>query len=95
MPAAHELIAHNRTEDEIGSAIGADKMIYQDLEDLIDAVQKGNTNIKHFDTSCFDHQYVTGDIDDAYLQSIEAQRNDIAQTGRNIETANIDIHNSK
>jgi amidophosphoribosyltransferase len=95
MPAAHELIAHNRTEDEIGSAIGADKMIYQNLEDLIDAVQKGNTNIKHFDTSCFDHQYVTGDIDDAYLQSIEAQRNDIAQTGRNIETANIDIHNSK
>ena len=95
MPAAHELIAHNRTEDEIGSAIGADKMIYQNLEDIIDAVQKGNTNIKHFDTSCFDHQYVTGDIDDAYLQSIEAQRNDIAQTGRNIETANIDIHNSK
>ena len=94
MPAAHELIAHNRTEEEICTAIGADKMIYQDLEDLIDSVHKGNTDIKHFDTSCFDHQYITGDIDDAYLQHIEALRNDAAQTDKTIETAIIDMHNS-
>jgi len=50
MPAASELIAHNRTEEEVCTAIGADKMIYQDLEDLIKAVGKGNKNIKHFDT---------------------------------------------
>ncbi|NOQ15212.1 MAG: amidophosphoribosyltransferase [Methyloprofundus sp.] len=94
MPAAHELIAHNRTEEEICTAIGADKMIYQDLEDLIDSVHKGNTKIKQFDTSCFDHKYVTGDIDDAYLQNIEALRNDTAQTGKKIDTAIIDMHNS-
>ena len=94
MPAAHELIAHNRTEEEICTAIGADKLIYQDLEDLIDAVHKGNTKIKQFDTSCFDHKYVTGDIDDAYLQNIEALRNDTAQAGRQIDTAIIDMHNS-
>ncbi|WP_428354079.1 amidophosphoribosyltransferase [Methyloprofundus sp.] len=94
MPAAHELIAHNRTEEEICTAIGADKMIYQDLEDLIESVRKGNTKIKHFDTSCFDHKYITGDIDDDYLKNIEALRNDAAQTGRQIETATIDMHNS-
>ncbi len=76
MPAAHELIAHNRNEDEVCAALGADRMIYQDLEDLIAAVGKGNKNIKHFDTSCFDHKYITGDIDAAYLEQIEALRND-------------------
>ena len=91
MPAAHELIAHNRNEAEIGEAIGADKMIYQDLEDLIEAVQRGNPEIKHFDTSCFNHEYITGDIDDAYLERIEALRNDNAQTSRNAETFNIEI----
>ncbi len=91
MPAAHELIAHNRNEDEICTEIGADKMIYQDLDDLIEAVQRGNPEIKHFDTSCFNHEYVTGDIDDAYLERIEALRNDNAQTSRNAETFNIEI----
>lgn len=94
MPAAHELVAHNRTEDEICTTLGADRLIYQDLEDLIDSVHKGNTKITQFDTSCFDHKYVTGDIDETYLQSIEALRNDTAQTGRNIDTAIIDMHNS-
>ncbi len=53
MPAAHELIAHDRTEDEVCTAIGADRVIYQELNDLIDAVRKGNQDIGHFDTSCF------------------------------------------
>ena len=83
MPAASELIAHNRTEDEVCAAIGADKMIYQDLEDLIEAVRRGNTNIKHFDTSCFSKIYITGDVDDHYLEHTESQRNDDAQMLRN------------
>jgi len=94
MPAVNELIAHGRTEEEVGTAIGADKMIYQDLEDLIQAVQKGNTKVSHFDTSCFDHQYITGDIDDTYLQNIEALRNDTAQTENNTGSSIIDMHNS-
>ncbi|BCG63708.1 MAG: amidophosphoribosyltransferase [Methyloprofundus sp.] len=94
MPAAHELIAHNRTEEEICTAIGADKMIYQDLEDLVDSVRKGNPDITNFDTSCFDRQYVTGDIDDAYLQHIEDLRNNEAQAEKNIATEIIDMHNS-
>jgi len=93
MPAAHELIAHDRTEQEVCEAIGADHIIYQDLDDLIDAVRKGNPDIAHFDTSCFSNQYVTGDIDDAYLARTEALRNDSAQTERNSENFIIEMQN--
>jgi amidophosphoribosyltransferase len=93
MPAAHELIAHNRTEEEVCVAIGADKVIYQDLNDLIDAVRKGNQNIEHFDTSCFSKEYITGDIDDAYLERTEALRNDSAQEERNSESFIIEMQN--
>ena len=86
MPAAHELIAHGRTEQEVCEAIGADKLIYQEISDLIDAVNTGNHNISHFDTSCFTHEYITGDIDDAYLARIEALRNDGAQEQRKVNT---------
>jgi amidophosphoribosyltransferase len=86
MPAAHELIAYHRSETEIGQVIGADKIIYQDLDDLIEAVQQGNPKIKHFDTSCFNQQYVAGNIDDAYLKHIEALRNDKVQIAQyNVE----------
>ena len=94
MPAVEELIAHNRTEEEVGAAIGADKMIYQDLSDLIEAVQKGNSKIKHFDTSCFNQEYITGDIDKAYLERIDMLRNDGAQAKRNTDNFIIDIQNS-
>ncbi len=94
MPAAHELIAHNRTEAEVCVAIGADKVIYQDLNDLIDAVRKGNQNIEHFDTSCFSKEYITGDIDDAYLARTEALRNDGAQAERNSESFIIEMQNN-
>ncbi|MDO9168787.1 MAG: amidophosphoribosyltransferase [Methylobacter sp.] len=93
MPAAHELIAHDRTEDEVRVAIGADRVIYQELDDLIEAVRKGNPNIKHFDTSCFSNEYVTGDIDDAYLERTEALRNDNAQLTRNSENFIIGMQN--
>ncbi|MCF6251117.1 MAG: amidophosphoribosyltransferase [Methylococcaceae bacterium] len=94
MPVVEELIAHNRTEDEVGVAIGADKMIYQDLQDLIDAVQKGNPKIKHFDTSCFNNEYITGDIDKEYLERINSLRNDGAQSDRNDDNFIIDIQNA-
>ncbi len=93
MPAAHELIAHDRTEDEVCTAIGADRVIYQELNDLIDAVRKGNQDIQHFDTSCFSKEYITGDIDDAYLERIEALRNDSAQSERNSENFIIGMQN--
>lgn len=93
MPAAHELIAHDRTEDEVCTAIGADRVIYQELGDLIDAVGKGNRDIQHFDTSCFSKEYITGDIDDAYLERTEVLRNDGAQVNRNSESFIIGMQN--
>jgi amidophosphoribosyltransferase len=95
MPAAHELIAHDRTENEVCQALGADKLIYQDLDDLIEAVGRGNPDIKHFDTSCFSHDYITGDIDDAYLARIEALRNDNAQEQRNSSSFIIEMQVAK
>ena len=94
MPTANELIAHNRTEKEVELALGADRMIYQGLDDLIDAVRKGNPHIKQFDTSCFSNEYVTGDIDEAYLERIETLRNDDAQVKRSSEDFSIEMQNS-
>jgi amidophosphoribosyltransferase len=76
MPTRGELIATGRTEDEIAKLIGADAVIYQDLEALVEDVRALNPSIKRFDCSCFDGVYVTGDVSEAYLASIEAARND-------------------
>jgi amidophosphoribosyltransferase len=76
MPSVDELVAHGRTDAEVGEMIGADRMIYQDLEDLIRSTQGGGSDIASFDCSVFDGNYVTGDIDDAYLAGLEALRND-------------------
>ena len=76
MPAARELIAHGRSDEEVAKSIGADWLVYQDLKDLIAAVGKGNPRIERFDTSCFTGEYVTGDVTPEYLQALESQRND-------------------
>ena len=95
MPAVQELIAHGRSEEEICTAIGADRLIYQDIEDLIDAVSRGNQTIKHFDTSCFTREYITGDIDDAYLARVEALRNDSAKAERDSQNQLHELQNAK
>lgn len=79
MPSATEFVAHKRTEAEIGEKIGADKIFYQTLEDLIDAVRKGNPDIKEFDCSCFSGEYPTDEINQAYLDKIDNLRNDTAK----------------
>ena len=82
IPTSTELIAFNRTEEEVGQAIGADWLIYQDVEDLIEAARAGNPDIERFDTSCFTGEYVTGDISKAYLDHISVQRSDSAKQAR-------------
>ncbi|MFK8015529.1 MAG: amidophosphoribosyltransferase [Gammaproteobacteria bacterium] len=82
MPTASELIAHGRTEEEIGREIGADRMIYQDLDDLVDAVYHDKTSVTGFDTSCFSGGYVTGDVTEHYLSRLEKERNDAAKMAR-------------
>ena len=80
MPAASELIAHGRSEAEIEQELGADRLIFQELDDLIDAVQKrGKSVVDRFDTSVFDGVYVTGDVTHDYLDELERARNDGAK----------------
>lgn len=74
MPFVEELIAHNRSIDEIGEEIGADKLIYQSLEDLISAVRGGNPDIINFDSSCFSGEYVTDGVDDNYINNLSSTR---------------------
>jgi amidophosphoribosyltransferase len=90
MPAKEEFIANGRNEDEICKEIGADWLVYQDLSDLIDAVTIGNSHIETWDCSVFDGKYVTGDIDQAYLDRLSARRAD----GSKKKTTNsvIDLH---
>ena len=82
MPTSAEFIAFNKTEEEICQEIGADWLVYQDLDDLIAAASKGNPKISQFDTSCFTGNYVTGDISQDYLDQIAFMRNDDAKTER-------------
>jgi amidophosphoribosyltransferase len=81
MPAPSELIAAGRTEEEIRQELGADWLIYQDLDDLIDACREGNPSIHRFDTSCFSGEYVTG-VEPGYLERLQAQRSDQAKSAR-------------
>ena len=96
MPAAEELVAHNRTEAEIAEYIGADRLFYQDIDDLIDAVQKGNRSIKEFDCSCFNGLYVTNTIDDEYLAKVSHIRSDSAKEGddENPTVVGMELHNN-
>jgi amidophosphoribosyltransferase len=82
MPSASELVANGRDIKEIADYIGADRLFYQNLDDLIEAVWQGNKSIKEFDTSCFSGCYVTGDITPEYLESLDQNRNDSAQTSQ-------------
>jgi len=82
MPAASELIASGRTEKEIEELIGADWLVFQDLDDLIASAREGNPDIKHYECSVFDGKYITGDVDEVYLKRLENTRNDAAKSAR-------------
>jgi amidophosphoribosyltransferase len=88
MPVVGELIAHNRTEEQVAETIGADRLFYQTVDDLIDAVRQGNPRLREFDTSCFTGDYVTGDVTSDYLEQIALARNDAA---KEMELADSDL----
>jgi amidophosphoribosyltransferase len=94
MPSANELIAYGREIDEVAQLINADGLIYQDIDDLIDAVKIENPNIKQFETAVFDGNYVTGDIDQTYLERIDFMRGE-SRKGNPIqgELSNLEMHN--
>ncbi|WP_111496047.1 amidophosphoribosyltransferase [Marinobacter bohaiensis] len=99
MPAASELIAHDRSIEEIQDMIGADWLVYQDLDDLITCVNDVNPEIEAWECSVFDGKYVTGDIDAAYLANLESQRSESSRakksTAMSTENGIIDLHNDE
>ncbi|MCW8882097.1 MAG: amidophosphoribosyltransferase [Sedimenticola sp.] len=97
MPSAHELVAYNRSVEEVQEIIGADRLIFQDIEDLIQAVKKEDKSVvKRFDTAVFDGQYVTGDVSTQYLEQLELIRNDSAKRGEDSAAdVVIGLHNNQ
>jgi amidophosphoribosyltransferase len=74
MPTSNELVAHNRTVEQIRQIIGCDALIYQDVDGMKKAIGSLNTSIKDFDASCFDGVYVTGDITQDDIDRLNANR---------------------
>ena len=79
MPCVTELVANGRRVDEICAEIGADRLIYQNLDDLTAAAHEGNSSITEFETSCFSGEYITGDVTADYLSHVESMRSDVAK----------------
>ncbi|WP_372778653.1 amidophosphoribosyltransferase [Litorivivens sp.] len=97
MPSANELIAHDRTEEEVAELIGADWLVYQDLKDLITSSAEGNKAIKGFDCSVFTGEYATMDVDQDYLERLAQDRSDAVKQQRDqllsSDGALIGLHN--
>lgn len=93
MPAASEFVAHEHTTQEVADYIGADWLLYQELDDLIECTSGINEDIERFDTSIFDGNYITGNIDENYLSRVEGLRNDSAKAQNQNEAEVIELHN--
>ena len=93
MPAASEFLAHNLSVDDIAKYIGADRLLYQNLEDLKACTMGINEKIDRFDCSIFDGDYVTGSVDEQYLNRIEVLRNDVAKVKDTGNAEVIELHN--
>lgn len=94
MPTANELIAHGRDVEEINALIGADALIFQNLDDLVEAVRDDNLDIEKFESSVFDGIYVTQDVDQRYLDYLDTLRNDDAKADKEHHNAeNLEIYN--
>jgi len=91
MPTRQELIATDRSTEEICNEIGADYLIYQDLEALSRAISKISPTLKNFETSCFDGNYITGDVTTEYLRAIELQRNSTQPFLQNRSNTQLDL----
>jgi amidophosphoribosyltransferase len=97
MPTSEELVAFNRTDEEVAKVINADWLVYQDLHDLVECSRAGNRQIESFECSVFDGKYVTGDIDAAYMEKVAASRSDVSRFGSDSiasgDASLINVHN--
>jgi amidophosphoribosyltransferase len=99
MPSADELVAHGRTDDEVQALLGCDWLIYQDLQDLVASSAEGSPKIKEFDCAVFDGNYITGDVDQRYLDHIAHARADSNKSMKQAEVEDmggsiVGLHNA-
>lgn len=94
MPTSSELVAHGRSIEELEKLLGADRLIYQDLADLIEAVRHGNPSITRFDCSVFTGEYITQDVTPEYLNQLELFRSDSAKAARQRVQTMIELPNA-
>ena len=94
MPAVDEFIAYGKSIEEINKTIGSDKLFYQQLDDLKEVTGHEGANIDGFETSCFNGEYITGDIDESYLNKLREERNDASKQQKIVDDEQgIDMHN--
>jgi amidophosphoribosyltransferase len=91
MPTRQELIATDRNTEEICNEISADYLVFQDLDALNHAVAKVSPTVKNFETSCFNGDYITGDVTSEYLRTIELQRNSSSSTSQSKSNTQLDL----
>jgi amidophosphoribosyltransferase len=91
MPNQDELVATGRTEEGIAREIGADLLVYQDLEAMKNAVRAVNPRLGEFEASCFDGRYITGDITSDYLSHLAAHRDERRDTEDLLEEAKLEV----
>ena len=97
MPTRSELIATDRSDEEICQEIGADALVYQELDALRASISQLRPALSRFDTSCFNGEYVTGDVTPEYLDAIESAREQKLATGKEDQGASkqLDINLNK
>ncbi|MGX2967808.1 amidophosphoribosyltransferase [Ursidibacter sp. B-7004-1] len=93
MPTCEELVAYDRSVEQVAEMIGVDRLVFQDLSDLFKSVQLENPAIHNFDASVFTGEYITGDVDKEYLNCIAQARNDKAKAKLAKQATNLEIHN--
>ena len=94
MPSANELIAYGREIEQIADLIQADGLIFQDISDLVEAVREEKQDIQRFETSVFDGNYITGDVDQDYLERIDMARGESSRAPVvQAELSNLEMHN--
>jgi len=95
MPTVDEFIANGKSIEEISTTIGSDRLFYQTVNDLLEVTGVENTAIQGFDASCFNGEYITGDITPEYLEKLSNARNDAAKSSAHEDDSVIDLHNDE
>ncbi|KAJ1935743.1 amidophosphoribosyltransferase [Linderina macrospora] len=95
MPSMKELVAADRDDSEVAAVLGADRVFFQDLDDLIASCRQFNPQIKNFDTSVFDGKYITNDVTAEYLANLEQMRSDDAKAKDAADADAIGLYNIK